>query len=59
MVLDPEAPAVLGVPDDHLLDALVFSSPEAEPRQVYVAGRAVERVDVAGPFADAMRALWA
>lgn len=59
MVLDAEAPALLGVPQDHLLDALVFSSPAAPPREVFVAGRLASRFpDAAGPFAEAMRALW-
>lgn len=59
MVLDTEAPALLGVPEDHLLDALVFSSPESPPRAVYVAGRAVAPADTAAGFREAMRALWA
>jgi formimidoylglutamate deiminase len=39
MVIDTDSPALLGVPADHLLDALVFSSPEARFSEVYVAGR--------------------
>jgi formimidoylglutamate deiminase len=58
MVLDPQAPALLGVPPSHLLDALLFSSPESAPRQVYVAGAAVRPVETARGFAAAMRALW-
>jgi formimidoylglutamate deiminase len=60
MVIDAEAPALVGVPDDHLLDALVFSAPGAPPREVYVAGRLVAPApELARPFAAAMRALWA
>jgi formimidoylglutamate deiminase len=39
MVVDVAAPALAGVPGGHVLDALVFSSPEAPPSAVYVAGR--------------------
>jgi formimidoylglutamate deiminase len=41
LVLDAQAPALLGVPADHLLDALVFSSPEARFTDVFVAGKPV------------------
>src|SRR5207244_3712378 len=41
VVIDRDAPELAGVPDDHLLDALVFSSPESRFRQVFVAGDAV------------------
>jgi formimidoylglutamate deiminase len=57
-VLDGEAPALLGVPEDFWLDALVFSSPESAPRAVYVAGKRVTPPETAGAFAAAMRALW-
>ncbi len=57
-VFDLDQPALLGVPADHLLDALVFSSPAAAPRQVFVAGRPVPGVDTAPAFVEAMRALW-
>ncbi len=49
-VVCPRAPALLGVPPAHLLDALVFSSPQALWGEVFVAG--VPRV-VAGRHADA------
>jgi len=60
MVLDPQAPALLGLAPDHLLDALVFSSPSVPPAAVYVAGRL--RTAPAGAalrFEAALRALWA
>jgi len=41
LVLDAQAPALLGVPCDHVLDALVFSSPQARFTDVFVAGRPV------------------
>jgi formimidoylglutamate deiminase len=41
LVLDAQAPALLGVPCDHVLDALVFSSPQARFTDVFVAGRQV------------------
>ena len=52
-----EAP--LGVPGENVLDALVFSSPSALPREVYVAGRRVQAVETAPAFTEAMQALWA
>ena len=61
LVIDREAAALLGIADEHVLDALVFSSPEAMPREVYVAGRKAALPDGAlrEGFARAMRALWA
>ncbi|MEO5771417.1 MAG: formimidoylglutamate deiminase, partial [Burkholderiaceae bacterium] len=66
LVVDTQDDALLGVPDDHLLDALVFSSPGRPWRDVMVSGRLViaghrharaERI--AQDFGAAMRALWA
>lgn len=61
MVLDPQAPALLGLPADHLLDAQVFSSPDATPLAVYVAGQAPceeQRHSLAQDYARVMGALW-
>ncbi len=62
MVLDPQATALLGVPDGQLLDAAVFSTPHAGMRQVHVAGRRVrplvERPELAQAMREAMQALW-
>lgn len=66
-VLDPQAHGLLGVPQQYCLDALVFSSPDAQPLATYVAGQM--RVDrgktLAAPwsslsnhFTAAMTALW-
>lgn len=71
-VLDAQSPALLGVPDQSLLDALIFSSPAARCHQVYVAGQL--RVSgarlgagplqtdqwprLANDFVQTMRALW-
>jgi len=57
-VLDPDAPALAGVPEAALLDALVFSSPAPALARVVVAGK-----DAGGPlprdgYVAAMRALW-
>jgi formimidoylglutamate deiminase len=41
LVLDAQLPSLLGVPSEHVLDALVFSSPEARFSDVFVAGRPV------------------
>ena len=62
MVVNAESPSLLGVPAGHLLDALVFSSPDARFDQVFVAGRQV-LADGAGPglaqgMREAMQALW-
>jgi formimidoylglutamate deiminase len=62
MVIDMVSPALVGVPPDHLLDALVFSSPEARFTEVYVAGRercsAGTDAQVADDMRRAMRELW-
>ena len=55
LVLDGQSPALLGIPEDHLLDALVFSSPDARFKEVFVAG---EQVAAVGPQGCA-DALWA
>lgn len=57
-VLDDEAPALAGIPPEHLLDALVFSSPDATMRRVVVAGRDIEMGLPTQAFAQTMRALW-
>jgi formimidoylglutamate deiminase len=60
MVVDAEAAPVLGVPPSHLLDALVFSSPQATLLQVFVAGKqAVWPEGAAAAFQAAMQDLWA
>ena len=41
LVLDDQSTALLGVPPEYLLDALVFSSPDARFAEVLVAGRRV------------------
>ena len=58
MVIDPGAPALLGMPVGYLLDALVFSSGAAINQTVYVAGALVAPVDTAPAFVRAMRQLW-
>lgn len=58
LVLDEDSPALLGVPRDHLLDALVFSSPDARFSQVFVAGREIVPAEPAPAFLRAMRELW-
>ena len=64
-VIDTSSPALLGVPLEHLLDALVFSSPDARLSDVYVAGQRVVRAgqvptwrSLAAAFTQAMRELW-
>ena len=72
LVLDHQSPALLGVPPEHVLDALVFSSPDARFRRVFVAGKPVVVAGRVGPlgtepdltsqmehdFVRTMKALW-
>jgi formimidoylglutamate deiminase len=60
MVLDMCASALSGIPPDHLLDALIFSSPVALPAQVFVAGNLVGAPDpvTRASFVRAMDDLW-
>ena len=58
-VLDPDSPALLGIPGDQLLDAAVFSSPDAKFSGVFVGGtQRRPQVAQADGFVAAMRALW-
>lgn len=57
-VVDAEAPALAGIPADHVLDALVFSSPGAAMTRVVVAGRDVALKPPRPAFVEAMRQLW-
>jgi formimidoylglutamate deiminase len=66
VVVDTASPPLIGVPNDYLLDAMVFSSPDARLSQVYVAGKPIVqagRVEtwqgLADDFSNAMRGLWA
>lgn len=64
VTLDLQSPALLGMPADHMLDALVFSSPGAAFGEVFVAGQraaqgAVQGAAMANGFGEAMRRLWA
>ena len=66
LVLDAHAPALLGIPPRHRLDALVFSGSEPVLREVMVAGRVVLRDGhhaqesaIAERFAAVMHSLWA
>ena len=65
LVLDADAPGLLGVPPSHTLDALVFATDAPAFRAVYVAGRRVidgsvhvGAAPIAARFATAMAALW-
>lgn len=57
-VLDPASPALTGIPQAHLLSALLFSSPAAPLLRVCVGGRDVALQLPAAPYARAMQALW-
>jgi formimidoylglutamate deiminase len=60
MVVDTTSSALAGIPNDHLLDAIVFSSPAAGFSQVFVAGKAVPPAgpDLRAGFVRAMNELW-
>jgi formimidoylglutamate deiminase len=60
VVVDTTSSSLAGIPPDHLLDALVFSTPQPRFSQVFVAGRAVPQTDPAmhAEFVRAMRQLW-
>jgi formimidoylglutamate deiminase len=64
-VLDSTSAALLGMPGDHVLDAMVFSSPDVRLGEVFVAGRRVVSGGqapawprLAADFSQAMKALW-
>jgi formimidoylglutamate deiminase len=65
VMLDPQAPGLLGVPPSHVLDALVFAT-DAPPiaavwvagRQVVCEGRHLAQGPIAAAFARAMAGLW-
>lgn len=59
-VVDAQSPALLGVPRECLLDALVFSGPGAALGQVHVAGEPVppSQPDVRAGYIAAMEQLW-
>jgi formimidoylglutamate deiminase len=60
VTLDTAAPALLGLPAEHVLDAYLFSSPAGAARCVFVAGRATpESPRAAQNFAEVMQTLWA
>ena len=57
VTVDVQSPALLGLPPDYCLDALVFSSPAPPFSEVFVAGKpVVQGGRVVGP--DAQVALW-
>lgn len=58
IVPDMETPALAGVGDEHLLDALVFSSPGARMQRVVVAGHDVQLAPPTARFVQAMRQIW-
>lgn len=58
-VVDAQSPALAGVPPEHALSALVFSSPESRMVRVCVGGRDVLLDLPAAAYGTAMQALWA
>ena len=65
LVMDADDANMLGVPDAHSLDALIFSSPASPWRDVMVAGQWIVRTRhhsgaaaIANRFGEAMRSLW-
>lgn len=57
-VIDTAHPSLAGIPAQNLLDALVFSSPDARFLRVAVAGRDVAPAADRAAFAAAMQDLW-
>ena len=61
LVLDSQASAFLGIPTERVLDAWIFSSPDAPAKAVYVAGQLQTHqvsAAVSGAFVNTMQALW-
>jgi formimidoylglutamate deiminase len=58
LVLDTDAPGLLGVPPSHRLDALVFAEVWVAGRQVVSAGRHRAQSPLRSGFASAMAELW-
>jgi formimidoylglutamate deiminase len=65
LMLDPLSPGLLGVPAEHVLDALVFATDAPAVAAVWVAGRQVVREGrhlahgpVAAAYVEAMASLW-
>jgi len=65
LVVDTRGSALVGIPDERLLDALVFSSPKPRWREVWVAGERVidggrhrDADAIAVRFDAAMQSLW-
>ncbi len=65
LVMDKHDAPLIGVPDAHILDALIFSSPSSPWRDVMVAGQWIVRAHhhaaaevIACRFGEAMRSLW-
>ena len=66
LVIDTDAPALVGMPASHLLDALVFAAGEPTWREVLVAGEPVlrdgrhaQQEAISGRYRQVMEALWA
>lgn len=64
-VMDMSSSALLGIPTSHLLDAFVFSSPDARLSDVFVAGKQIVKSGrmqgsegLARDFSKAMQQLW-
>lgn len=65
VVLNTQAPGLLGIPQSHLMDAAVFACDKSAVADVFVAGRPViqdghhaRQTQIATQFASAMQALW-
>ena len=57
-VLDDASPALAGVPEENLPDALLFSSPDARVARVFVAGQEVQLRRDPAAFRATMQTLW-
>ncbi len=58
LVLNERDPALIGLPQSHALDGVVFSAPAAPFARVMVAGRWLAHQQTAAAFTNAMQELW-
>jgi formimidoylglutamate deiminase len=65
LVLNPQAPGLLGMPPTYLLDAVLFACDSSPFSDVYVAGKQViangqhaAQTQIATRFSDAMQSIW-
>ena len=58
LLLNDRDPALIGLPQSHLLDGVIFSAPAQPFTRAMVAGRWVPRGDASAAYVAAMETLW-